>query len=819
MLILLLINLILSLSVPVNLIARSEVNAKDDSQNLRSIIEREANKNYISDSELNSSNLKSEHLITFSFENKPLVDIIHELAERKKINVILPQVPIELTNLSKQTVSYSPNDPQAITFNEAWRLMQTFLELSGFTLTKRSDDLYLIAQNTVQTEPGIIQEPLPLYIGTKPDKLPKSDQYIRYIYYLRNLKVVEDNKVGAISQIITQLKTVNTPEPILLPKANGLIIVDKANTIASMMYIISELDNTGFKEAIEVLQLNQIPANEVSKIFNSLKLAAGKPISPFIRTDNKPDNITYFAADTTIIADDRTNSLIIMGREAAVSRISDFIRNHLDLPLESGESILHIYDLQYLDAQEFVKILNDLLKPLLSGQQQGQQSEVERQFQGAVAVAEEISVGAKQQAPQSELKQVSVGSSGSLETTLPQGIQNTTITGGNRLIIAALPSDWPKIKNLIQSLDKPQPQVILEVLIVDFTHSDQRTIAGTVRTATDPVKLNDAFQLLASHISPPLNVLGASPSTLAADLLAVTGAADQTTGVAVPSLTSLVSPGSILFSYNDPATPGIMGILQVLHSITNSKIISHPFLITTNNKMGTVNSEVIKRARGPAIPGEAGVTKIEIINLPAIVQVQAIPRLNSLKQMSLQIAVDVNDFTAAGVNSLTRLTRRVETNANMRSGEILVIGGLTRINNNDQITATPLLSDLPIVGYLFKGVTKVTSRTNMAIFISPTIVEPKRREGLNLFTADKIRKGRRDVSEAVLYDDYDPITKWFFLSGNNKDLVKSFVSDSDNAPTMEAIRTSRERKYELKKRPQSLTSELIKLEKPNPYSS
>ena len=169
-----------------------------------------------------------------------------------------------------------------------------------------------------------------------------------------------------------------------------------------------------------------------------------------------------------MIADDRMNTVIIMGRESAVERISEFIQHYMDTPPDEGKSILHSYDLQYLDAQPFAEVLTKIVAPPPQLGFQATQGAVaggpERYFQGVVIAAEEI----KKVEAKATTEEVVLESKG--EYT-PAGITSQIITGGNRLIIAALQDDWIRLRDFIGALDKPQPQVILEVLIVDITDS------------------------------------------------------------------------------------------------------------------------------------------------------------------------------------------------------------------------------------------------------------------------------------------------------------------------------------------------------------
>ncbi len=170
-----------------------------------------------------------------------------------------------------------------------------------------------------------------------------------------------------------------------------------------------------------------------------------------------------------------------------------------------------------------------------------------------------------------------------------------------------------------------------------------------------------------------------------------------------------------------------------------------------------------------------------------------VPRISSVNRLSLQIAVDINEFVSA--NSNTRTTRRVNTNANMSSGQVLVIGGLTRVDQADQSLGTPFLNRIPLLNVFFGSRTKTVARTNLAILISPTIIEPKLRGGADVYTADKIRKSRRDVDDTVIFgSNRDPITRVFFNSGQEAEkLLRDYLSEVKNPPDKELIKTKKER--------------------------
>lgn len=731
---------------------------------------------------------KEETLVPFSFEKRSLADIVETLVAQKNATLILPQ-GVNLETFRKQTVTFHPHGSKDLPFDEAWTMMLTFLDLSRFALSQKRKHEYIVVPVGRPDEQGIYREVLPLYANVPWEKLPKNDERIRYVYYLRNLKIPsqEDRETNPIARIFKDLLSVGAPV-IYEPKSNGFVITDKATSITSAMMIIAELDKSGFRETIDIIDLHFVPAADVVKVFDMLRKAAGEaapPAQPFIRTDTRTESLGYFASDTKIIADNTQNRLIIMGRESAVERIADFVTEHMDTPPESGKSVLHYYDLQYLDAKSFAVVLSNIVAtPEPAGQQAQATRSIgpERYFQGVVVMAEEV----KDVASRASTEKITLEAKGSY---LPTGLaEQTTKMGGNRLIVMAIQSDWERLVSFIQSVDKPERQVILEVLIVDVISTKSRIVAGTTRTKPD-CNSPEGVQFLSSNISPTNNVLGAAPSQLNQDLLGVLAVNPGNT----TPVTSLLAAGSLIISLNDPLTPGTFSLIQVLDSVVNSKVLSHPYLVTTNNQLATITQEEIRRVQGDAVPGAAGVVTIVIIDLPATLQVQMVPRISSAHRLSLQVAVDINEFVST--NSNTRTTRRVNTNANMSSGQVLVIGGLTRVDQADQLLGTPLLDRIPLLNIFFSNRLKTVARTNLAILISPTIIEPKLRGGVDIFTADKIRKSRRDVGEEIIFgDNRDPITRLFFTAGQEPEkLLRDYITEVKNPPDAELIRNKRER--------------------------
>ncbi len=716
-----------------------------------------------------------EILVPFSFSDKPLLDLINFLAEKKGVNVILPTGAKAIK--PDQTITFKPEQGDKLPLSQAWNMLKTFLEILGYSLTFRENH-YVVVKNDNKV---VVREVLPLYI-VPPDQLPNIPDRIRYIYYFANLKIGEESTFKSLDAIFKEMLS-SSESVIAEPKSNAIIITDRADMITSVMRIVGELDASGFKETVEVIPLVYASASDVKKILDDLRLASGADSKgpAFVRSDPKAESSTYFPSGTVIQADPRTNSLIIMGRESIVLRIHDFVQDYIDVAPESGNSILHVYDLQYLEAEEFAKTLSNIVTRQGIGGEQSKggpasvTSGPERFFRDVVIQGEK------------SIKIVSEKPENLLNPTAEKarGLSGSVYSGGNRLVIAALHDDWVRIKALIEELDRPQPIVIIEVLIVDLTENDTTTLAGDSRNTINcdsPTGVN----YIASMISPTGTVIPVTAETLASDLLQLSannGGVDST-----------ITPGSLLVSFNDPCT-GIFGLLQILQTVVNARVINHPYIVTLNNKVGTITISTIRRLAGSPYTGAGSVPTTPIVDVNATVQVQVLPRISSLDRLSLEIGIDINEFTVPVANpnnqaTGNRITRYVGTNANLNSGQILILGGLTELNNVDTIVKTPILGDIPILGYFFKGKTRIRTNTNLAVFIAPTIVEPKLRGGLNAYTVDKVRAGREDVSDDFLFENFrDPVTRFLFTRVNESEgIITEYLSRSRNAPDLEELR-------------------------------
>lgn len=692
---------------------------------------------------------KRDVSIEFSFENENLGTVLQKFAAKKNINIVFPAEPIT------QTITFNPKEPKKIPLAEAEQYIDLFLKLSGYALYPDGDYLVL-----TKLENTITRVPLPLYVNVKPEDLPYGKE-IRAIYYLANLRVPESNQgIDPLTLILRDLLTINGTF-LFDQKSNAIIIADQADNISSAMTIILELDNSGMKDVVEMIQLYNASAKTIATLLKEQIVATAADVRGGIRTDIKTDSSLYFAPNTRIVSIDHLNSIVLMGKQTSVERLKEFIQEYMDAPPESGQSILHSYDLQYLDADQASRVLQNVVanQALANGQAQKDQTGPYRFFEGVKIVAETYQAA--------EAAKTIAGTQQGAEES------GTVYFGGNRLIIAAKQKDWERIKRLIEQLDKPEWQVIIEIMILDVSIDDGRILAGQTRNPAG-ANLPPGIEFQSAQIiGPILNNTEIAPpnaTTLAADLLRILLGTPTDTSLAFRQ-TLGVSNGSMIFAINDPSGSGIWSVIKILQAQIQTKFLSHPYLVTLNNTKAEEVVNIIKQAAGNQSIGEGAVSTIKQQDFEAKLKIAVTPRVSSADRVNLQISIDIEAFTEPDNNaSFTRITRKIATSANMNSGQVIAFGGLSRVEDSDNETETPILGRIPIFGWLFRSNQKRVIRNNLCVLISPTIVGPRARNGQAEFTQGKVARGYSDMPNYLPYDAVkDPITRWFFRANVTED--------------------------------------------------
>lgn len=725
---------------------------------------------------------KSGQKIWFKFKEEPLIDIINYVASSMGINVVLPQGQDVLT--TKVTYEY----PNKIPVTEAYEKVLSILKITGYLFVPQGDFYYII-----KNDKDVNKQTYPLYINTLPTDLPDLDIMIRYVYYFANIQVPSSGgsafgDLGGGSSgnaLLTFLKDVlsaKTFNYLVDPSTNGIIMTDYARNIRSVMEIVREVDSHGFTDSIEIIPLKHTNASTIAALFMNQLINASSNSSSggafgggsggqAVASQATPSSSTYFTNTTKIVAEPRSNSLIAIGKKDAITRIKEFVKKYIDVPLDEGDSILHVYPLQYLNATNFAPILTQIVTSQASSSSigggafggttsqssGGSSSSTGKQFFKGVIIQPEII--STTQATSSSLPNASTVTAAST-IAAPQAAQQ----GGNRLLIAALRDDWTHLKRLIFDLDRPQPQVAIEMLIVDFTLSGNRTLGSQVRNKQGmfPVGVNAQT----STLGPIVLTNNSSFDALMANLLQVDTNGDN--------LATSLSQGSFVLSLQDNVNTGIAWVLQALTSYTNTKILSHPFSVTLNNQPTQFQDTETRLLPGSATV-KKGATFTPIDPVSASLNLAITPSINGEDYINLGINITIDEFSTGN----SRITRAIQTNANIKDGQVLILGGLTKTTAGNTDQGTPGLEKIPVIGWLFKKKSKSVIKSNLAIFICPRILQSTNGY-CDSFTAGKFSIANQAVDTEKNFSSLrDPITRWFFDKTHeitNQQKVSNFIN-------------------------------------------
>ena len=607
----------------------------------------------------------------------------------------------------------------SITKREVWDLFLKFLDLFNVTLIPTHYlDGHPTSFNIVPAD-AANQSPLPVFIGVKWQDLPENDTKIRYVYFIQNSQLATLN---AIAQDFKSKSGIVQP----FEDLNALIFSDKASNIRSIMMILSELDSVSMPEGLSVLKLKHANAEDVVALYENLVTREEQKtgIAARLFGAKKQSTTAYFPEDTKLIAEPRTNSLVILGTRASIEKVEDFILNYVDTELQQPYSPLYVYDLQYANSDNIAQILNQVtaFAPNSKAAAYGGVRDGNKFFRPMQFISE---------------------------------------PSGNRLLIRAEKEDYLKVRTIIEQLDVKQPQIAIEVLVVNVNTTKLKSLGTQMRTKTPGFggsagTRNVEFQNSGITNGNVAGIITTANGSLMGDL--VTLAQGQV-------------PGTTLLSIGSSFVGGVWALFKILETYTYSSLVSYPFLTTTNKFTARVSLGETRRVSTGTVQSNA--TVATQADLSANLTVEITPQINNDGIINLEIRIDVDTFTDALATSATRNTKTIKTSANVANKEILAIGGLLQNQNQDATFEVPLLGKIPILGWFFKNKNKSKNKSNLLVFISPQIVQPMAQGGIGDYTVKKA-----EYSKSALKDmrhpteQRDPIHRWFFKDRSDEDTEK-----------------------------------------------
>lgn len=370
------------------------------------------------------------------------------------------------------------------------------------------------------------------------------------------------------------------------------------------------------------------------------------------------------ASGLVVVPLKRMNSLVVMGRSPANLDIAMSWIERLDSPSREERNSLWIYKARNTSAEKLAKSLGAALD---SGA---------AEMGGAAPI---------QTSAPSPIGEGAVSSSPS-----PAGgeVKVSVDIDSNTLIVAAPASRWLQIQRILNELDAQPDQIMIEASILEVT-------------------LNNDFRF------------GVDWSVIASGGgLTITSAATSNGSVGG------VFPGLSITYMTDDAKAAI----TALSSRTNVEVVSAPKLLALNNRPATlqvgdqvpVASQTSQSTAGSNAPL---VVTTEYKDTGVILKVT--PRISGADTVLIEISQEVSAVartTSSGIDSPTIQQRRIESSLIVREGQTVALGGLIGTSKSIGASGPPLLSDIPLLGEVFKRTTKDGRRTELIVLISADII-------------------------------------------------------------------------------------------------
>lgn len=648
--------------------------------------------------------------VAFNFEDIDLQNVADYMERVHKVKFITDDIldpNKSAQKLAGNKISFRTNTP--LSKQESWSLFITFLSMAGLDVVPMSHAGFY----RIVPLPTASQEAIPSYIGSSPSLLPDNDMVIRYVYFMQNADPLK------IQPLISKFQSSNGSLQVY-KDLKALIFTDKSYNIKSLMTIVKELDKPITPQALSVVKLKKANVEDVINLYNSLKpTGQQRAWAP----DSKDPASEFFSQNISLVGDKRTNTLIILGPKDAVVRLEEFIAKYIDVDAHQSKVPVFVYYLEYTNANDMQKTLSQVISygSSTSAGQYGGVRDGQKYLQPITIVAD---------------------------------------THSNSLIINATPEDYPSVEKLIKELDAPQKQVGLEVLIVQVTGTKIKSFGSQI---SGPNNTNTFLHTVSAQTSglPPASGIVTTPSPNGQGI-----AQSIKSNLASLLLGPINQTGSTLLTFGQP----IWAIFKVLKTITTTRIVQNPFIVVSNNSKGYCKVGTSRRViTGEAISGgNSNATGYQTAE--ANLEITIVPQVNDKGMINLAIAINNNQFVNANSpNDAVQDQKSITTMAAVADGEVLVLGGIMADKVGTTTSGVPLLSEIPLFGWLFKNKSNNKEKNMFMVFISPKVLDNiSSQEDVQAYTRNKIEEAQdylRMMDEVDTIDALqDPIDKVFFGS-------------------------------------------------------
>jgi general secretion pathway protein D len=596
--------------------------------------------------------------ITPNFKDADITQIIEAVSMATGKNFIIdPRVRAQVTMLSST----------AMTPDQFYQAFLAILQVHGFVAIPSGNVIKIVPDANMRQYAA----------DDLPDRVSSSsDEMVTQVLSVKNISAAQ--LVPVLRPLMPQNAQLSA-----VTGANILILSDRASNVNRMMRIIARIDTVGDSD-IDVIPLQSATAADTARVLTTLLAQTGEA-----------------ATGVKIVADDRSNSVLVSGDSAMRLRVRTLV-THLDTPVDTGSETQVRY-LRYSDAED----LAGRLKQQLSGTTGGSSTMSKLLDQNRPVQPVPNAQGTTPR-PATETPAAASGNAASATVSLAGG--TATIWADkdtNALIITAGQRTMRAVNAIVDKLDIRRAQVMVQAIICEV--SVDKTSDLGVNWAID----------------------------------------GSATGVGVGGFIAPVNGTSIIDLYNDATTPSnlassppsgtILGIgkltaagvnfaavLQALQSDSRTNILATPQVVTRDNQEAKM--EVAQEV--PFLTGQYSTTNgtgsaFQTIQREEVGTILTVtPTINEGGAVLLKLQIESSSLSGSSEGAVDLVTNKnvITTSVLIKDGGTLVLGGLIQDSVTNSNNSVPFLGSIPILGELFRARNTQKTKTDFLIFLQPRIL-------------------------------------------------------------------------------------------------
>lgn len=619
--------------------------------------------------------------VTFNLKEADISAVATTVAEITGKNFVVdPRVKAKVTIISSRPMER----------DEIYQIFLSVLQVHGFAAIESGNVVKIVPSANAK------QSAVPLASDREPGRL---DELVTRVIELKNVPA---------AQIVPILRPLVPQQGHLVayPPSNSLVISDHAANIERLYEIIRRIDKPSVDE-IDIVNLRHASATEVVRVLNTLQQSAQGGAGQAV-----------LSAQPTLVADERTNSILISGEPTSRLRLLAVI-SHLDTPLQTSGNT-HVVYLRYAKATEMRDVLTGVSETLREGQEGAG---------GGGAAAPAAGVAAS-----------------------PVNIQADEAT--NALVITASVEQFTALQDVIRRLDIRRAQVQVEAVIAEVS-SQIAAALGVQWRSTSDLSSTGAFGgtnfASPNGLVPSINSVATNPTTANASGGLALGFFDGTTDVLGTEILNLGA------------------LINLINNDSASNLLATPNLMTLDNE----EAEIVIGQNVPFVTGSQQTTgglanpfqTIERRDIGTILRVT--PQINEGDTVKLNIEQETSSISTAATTAsdIVTNTRSIRTSVLVEDGGVVVLGGLIQDNLNESVQKVPGLGDLPVLGNLFRSRETTLSKSNTMVFLRPLILRSEAQAayvagGKYNFIRDQ-QAAIRERGVALIDDELSPLLPSF----------------------------------------------------------